>query len=184
MAEAASTAPPALVPRLRCGCCLTASPQSAPSCCSLRGLISGLLWCAPRTCNSRLHARLHGSPRLRSTVLLPPAAQDLVLASPRGLLSGVPRAFATPGSGSTPLCSGSTPLCSGSTPLCSGSTPLCSGSTPLLRLHAVMLGSPRLGSSAPLLPAAQSVVMAALRGLLSGVLRCAPRTRDSRLRAF
>ena len=169
MAEAASTAPPAPVPRLRCGCCLTAS-RSAPSCCSLRGLISGLLWCAPRTCNSRLHARLHGSPRLRSTVLLPPAAQDLVLAAPRGLLSGVPRAFATPGSGSTPLCS--------------GSTPLCSGSTPLLRLHAVMLGSPRLGSSAPLLPAAQSVVMAALRGLLSGVLRCAPRTRDSRLRAF
>ena len=183
MAEAASTAPPAPVPRLRCGCCLTAS-RSAPSCCSLRGLISGLLWCAPRTCNSRLHARLHGSPRLRSIVLLPPAAQDLVLAAPRGLLSGVPRAFATPGSGSTPLCSGSTPLCSGSTPLCSGSTPLCSGSTPLLRLHAVMLGSPRLGSSAPLLPAAQSVVMAALRGLLSGVLRCAPRTRDSRLRAF
>ena len=159
-----------------------------------------MLWRAPRTCSSRLHARLHGSPwlnRLAASSSAEPCAAAL-----RGLLSGVLRAPTTLGSAS--VCSAAAAhrlRLTGPGSQAPAPRPYVrqrrltdsSSLAPAHRLRLTGSGSQAppscsaalgSGSSVPLLPAAQSVVMAALRGLFPGVLRCAPRTRDSRLRAF
>ena len=169
---------------------------------ALRGLIPGLVWCAPRTCSSRLHARLQGSLWLRLNCLAASSSVEPCAAALRGLLSGVLCAPATLGSAS--VCSAAAahrPQLTGPGSQAPAPRPYVwqrrltasSSPAPAHRLRLTGSGSQAppscsaaLGSglSVPLLRAVQSVMMAVIRGLLPGVLRSAPRPRDSRLRAF